>query len=94
MPTIRHTPAMHFGYGDGNLLVPLSPQRAIMFTDKPWGRQKIVYIFENKMAEFQFYTITQCQKSVFSHINSQEFQGILDSTEEGKIHEVTLPAVE
>ena len=91
MPTIHHTAEMHFGYVDGNLLVPLSPRRALMCTEKPWGRDKIVHIFERKMAEFQFYTITQCQKSVFSHIEEEEFQTVLDKTEEGKIHEVTLP---
>ena len=90
MPTINHTPEMHFGYADGNLLVPLSPKRALVFRDQSWG-QKIGSMGEKKMAEFQFYTITQCQKSVFSHVDVDEFQSILDITEEGTIHEVTLP---
>jgi hypothetical protein len=80
MPTIHHTPDMHFGYVDGKILLPLSPKRALMFTNEPWGRGGIVYIHETKMEEFQFYTITQCHRSVFSHIKSDEFQAVLDST--------------
>ncbi len=91
MPTIHHTPQMPLGYADGDLLVPLSPKRALIFKHRPWGGGKIVSLHERKMAECQFYTITQCQKSVFAHVEDGEFQATLDSTEEGKIHEVHLP---
>lgn len=46
------------------------------------------------MPELQFYTITQYHTSVFSHALSKEFQRVLDSTEEGKVFEVHLPADE
>jgi hypothetical protein len=91
MPTIYHTPQMSLGYADGDILVPLSPKRALIFKQGPWGGGKVLSLYERKMAECQFYTITQCQTSVFSHVENGEFQTILDSTEEGKIHEVHLP---
>jgi hypothetical protein len=90
MPTHRHAPNTTFGYADGNILVPLSRKRAFLFTNEPWAR-KIISVFESKMIEFQFYIVTQCETSVFSHIKSEEFQRILNSTEEGKIHTVYLP---
>jgi hypothetical protein len=90
MPAPHHTPDMPFGYADGDVLLPLSPKRALFFTNRPLAN-KIIQIHRNKMPEFQFYSITQCQSSVFSHVASQEFQRVLDITEEGKVHTVYLP---
>ncbi len=90
MPTPYHTPDMTFGYVDGDVLFPLSPKRALFFTNRQLAN-KVIQIHRNKMPQFQFYSITQCQLSVFSHVASQEFQQVLDSTEEGKVHTVSLP---
>jgi hypothetical protein len=89
MPSPFHPRSATFGYVDGDMLLPLSPKRALWFTNRKLAN-KVIQIHRDKMPEFQFYTITQCDKSVFSHVQSKEFQRVLDLTEEGKVYEVRL----
>lgn len=93
MPPPYHPRGRHWGYVDGDILLPLSPKRALWFTNRPLAN-KVIAIHRNKMPEFQFYTITQCDTSVFSHVKSKEFQRVLDSTEQGQAYEVHLPREE
>lgn len=93
MPTPSHPRNSSFGYIDGNMLLPISPKRALLFTNRPLA-DKVIAMHRGKMPELQFYTITQCHTSVFSHVKAKEFQRILDSTEEGKVFEVHLPSDE
>jgi hypothetical protein len=90
MPSPFHARGATFGYVDGDILLPLSPKRALWFTNRKLAN-KVIQIHRAKMPEFQFYTITQCDKSVFSHVQSKEFQRVFDMTEEGKVYEVHLP---
>lgn len=90
VPVSRDESPSAFGYMNANLLLPLSPQRALYFTHKPLA-QRVIPIRQVRMHQLQFYIITQCNRFVYSHIKSDEFQRILDLTEEGKVHQVTLP---
>ena len=90
LPDHYHRPDMPVGYYNGRILLPLTPKRALMMTNKPLKNQ-IIPIKEEKMREYQWYTITRCYQLVYSHIESEEFQKILDSTEEGEVIRVYLP---
>jgi hypothetical protein len=90
VPVSRDESPSAFGYLNANILLPLSPKRALFFTHKPLA-PKVIPIKEGRMRQLQFYTITQCNKYVYSHIKVKEFQRILDKTEEGKVFEVTIP---
>lgn len=90
MPSPFHPHGAQFGYVDGDILLPISPKRALWFTNRMLAN-KVIAIHRAKMAEFQFYTITQCDTSLFSHVQSNEFQRILDRTEPGKTYQVKLP---
>ena len=90
MPTPYHRRDATWGYADGDILLPLSPKRALWFTDRPL-KDKVIAIQRAKMPELQFYIITQCRSAVFSHIVSKDFQRVLDSTEEGKAQTAKVP---
>ena len=78
MPTPYHTRDTSLGYADGDILLPISPKRALWFTTRPLA-DKVIAINRGKMPELQFYSITQCHTSVFSHVLSNDFQRVLDS---------------
>ncbi len=90
LPDHHHRPGMPVGYYDGRIMLPLTPKRALMMTNRPLKNQ-IIPIKEEKMREYQWYTITRCYQLVYSHIESEEFQKILDGTEEGEVIRVYLP---
>lgn len=90
VPVSRDESPSAFGYINANILLTLSPQRALYFTHRPLA-QRVIPIKQERMRQLQFYIITQCNEFVYSHIKSQEFQRILDQTEEGKVHEIILP---
>jgi hypothetical protein len=90
LPDNHHRPGMPVGYYDGRILFPLTPKRALLMTNRPLKNQ-IIPITEEKMREYQWYTITRCYQLVYSHMESEEFQRILDSTVEGEVIRVYLP---
>jgi hypothetical protein len=90
LPARHHKPGMPVGYYDGRIMLPLTPKRALLMTNNPLKNQ-IIKIGEEKMRELQWYTITRCYQLVYSHIESEEFQQILDGTEEGEVIRVYLP---
>ncbi|HEX7722737.1 MAG TPA: DUF4238 domain-containing protein [Pyrinomonadaceae bacterium] len=90
LPDYYHKRGMPVGYYDGRVMLPLTPKRALMMANSPLKNQ-IIPITEEKMREYQWYTVTRCYQLVFSHIESEEFQKILDSTEEGEVVRVYLP---
>jgi hypothetical protein len=90
IPVYRDKSPSAFGYMNAHILLPLSPQRALYFTHRPLA-PRIIPIKQERMRELQFYIITQCNRFVYSHIMAQEFQRILDKTEEGAVFQVTLP---
>lgn len=90
VPVSRDESPSAFGYVNANILVPLSPKRALFFTHRPLA-PRIIPIKQERMRQLQFYIITQCNRFVYSHIKSQDFQRTLDKTEEGQVHQVVLP---
>src|SRR5712692_6868212 len=90
MPVPDHPRGETWGFANGNILLPLSPKRALMFAVRGDGssairfRTNVLQVHRKRMPEIQFYIITQCRSAVYSHVLSKEFQRILDSTEEGK----------
>jgi hypothetical protein len=97
MPVPDHPKSERWGYANGNILLPLSPKRALLFAVRysdfqgirVWNR--VVEVQRKRMPEIQFYIITQCRSAVYSHVSSKEFQRVLDSTEEGKAQTATVP---
>lgn len=82
-----------WGYAKGNILLPLSPKRALLFAVRYSGFKdiqiwnRIVEVQRKRMPELQFYTITQCRSVVYSHVSSKEVQRVLDS---GKAQTATV----
>jgi hypothetical protein len=93
MPTPKHPHGATWGYADGDIMLPISPKRALWFLDRPL-KKKVIEIQRSKMPELQFYIITQCRSAVYSHILSKDFQRVLDSTEEGKAQTAIVPESE
>ena len=74
---------LQWGYANGNILLPLSPKRALLFG--------VIEVQRKRMPELQFYIITQCRSAVYSHVSSTEFQRVLHSTKEGKAQSAMVP---
>lgn len=97
LPVPDHPRNETWGYANGNILIPLSPKRALMFALRGDGsrgirfRKNVLQVHRKRMPEIQFYIITQCRSAVYSNVLSKEFQRILDSTEEGKAQTATVP---
>jgi hypothetical protein len=91
LPDHHHRPGMPVGYYDGRIMFPLTPKRALMMTNRPLENQ-IIQIAEEKMREYQWYTITRCYQLVYSHMENEEFQQILDGFPEGEVVRVYLPS--
>jgi hypothetical protein len=89
LPAPHHRPPMKIGYHDGWIMLPLSPKRALLLTNKLLSKN-IIPIMEDKMIEYQWYIIARCYQLVFSNIESQEFKRILDGIEEDQITQVDL----
>ncbi len=79
-----------WGFTDGDVLLPLSPERALWLTNRYYA-QTVLTIPEDLMPKFQFYTIAYCDTSVLAHAILKEVQEVLDSTEYGYVYKVTLP---
>jgi hypothetical protein len=90
LPSPSHRPGMSVGYADGWILFPLSPQRAVLITNKRYSK-KTMMVTQEKMREYRWYIITRCYQSVFSHSVDRSVQKILDKTEEGEVIRVYLP---
>lgn len=90
IPSPRHHPGMSVGYTTGWILLPLSPKRALLITNE-WFPNEVMIITQEKMREYQWYIITRCYQSVFSHVLCEEYQKILDTTVEGEVIRVYLP---
>lgn len=90
LPDHHHRPGMPVGYYDGRVMLPLTPKRALLMTNSPL-KNAIIPIKEEKMREYQWYIITRCYQLIYSHMESEEFQKILDNTEEGEVIRVYLP---
>lgn len=90
LPPPGHPHGHTWGYANGDILVPISPERALIFTDTR-VRNKVMPIPRSKMPELQFYIITSCKSDVYSHVLSKEFQRVLDSTEEGHAQTAHVP---
>lgn len=83
-PSPYHGSAPRIGNLEGWFLFPLSPRRALLLANEKLG-SKVVSLGREKMLEYQWYTITRCHLSVFSNLLSNDFQKILDQTEEGEL---------
>jgi hypothetical protein len=79
-----------WGFTDGDVLLPLSPERALWLTNRYFA-QTVLTIPKDLMSKFQFYSITQSDTSVFAHEMLPDVQQVLDSTEYGYVYKVTLP---
>lgn len=79
-----------WGFSDGDVLFPLSPERALWLTNRYYAKT-VLTIPEDLMPKFQFYSIAYCDTSVFAHDNLKDVQEVLDSTEYGYVYKVTLP---
>jgi hypothetical protein len=90
LPSPQYRPGMAVGYADGWLMLPLSPKRALLLTNKRYSKDVMAIKKEEKMREYKWYVITQCYQSVFSHHLEGEYQTILDSTVEGETIRVDL----
>jgi hypothetical protein len=97
MPVPDHLHGETWGYANGNILLPLSPKRALLFAVRYSNfegmriRKGVLQLQRKRMPELQFYIITLCKSAVYSHVVSKEFQRALDSTEEGKAQTATVP---
>ena len=97
MPLPDHPRDETWGYANGNILMPISPKRALLFVSRELGfngvriRKGVLQVQRQRMPELQFYIITQCKSAVYSHVLSNEFQRVLNSTEEGKAQTATVP---
>jgi hypothetical protein len=97
MPLPDHPRGETWGYANGNILIPLSPKRALLFVPRDSDfngirlRKGVLQVQRERMPELELYIITQCKSAVFSHVLSKEFQRVLDSTEEGKAQTATVP---
>lgn len=90
LPDHLHRPGMAVGYYDGRVMLPLTSKRALIMTNRPL-KDQIISIKEEKMREYQWYIVTRCYQLLYSHMESEAFQKILDSTEEGEVIRVYLP---
>lgn len=89
-PSPYHGPVPRIGNLEGWFLFPLSPRRALLLANEKLGN-KVIQLSRDKMLEYQWYTITRCHLSVFSHLLSKDFQKVLDQTEEGELLGPELP---
>jgi hypothetical protein len=83
LPPPGYFEGMRVGFDNAPILFPLSPKRALLISNLK-GRG-VVRVWGTKMDEMVSQTITYGHKSVFSNINSQDFQEIFDSIPEGEI---------
>ncbi|HBB86922.1 MAG TPA: hypothetical protein DC047_04850 [Blastocatellia bacterium] len=90
MPSPGHPQGETWGVANGDILLPLSPKRALLFVSRRL-KDKVIEIHRDKMPEFQFYIITNCKSEVYSHVLSKDFQRKLDGTEEGKAQTAIVP---
>lgn len=91
LPLPGHPRDAGWGVANGDILLPITPKRALLFVISREStlngfrlRQNIMPVSRTKMPELQFYIITSCKSAVYSHVLSKEFQRVLDITEEGK----------
>jgi hypothetical protein len=89
LPSPEHHKGMPVGYANGWSLLPISPQRALLIANHPLSND-VLRIPREQMEQWQWYTITRCYKTLFSHVDSRAFQKLLDSTTEGDIIKVQL----
>jgi hypothetical protein len=90
MPTPWFYPTQRWGFPDGDVLLPLSPKRALWLTNRMYA-DTVLTIPKDLMPKFQFYSIAYCDTSVFAHDNLPNVQRVLDSTEYGHVYKVKLP---
>lgn len=83
MPSPRYRAGMPLRFAEEWVLFPISPRRPLLLTNKRYSKQ-VLTITEAKMMEYQWYIITGCYKSVFSHMLNAEFQDVLNTTKEGE----------
>jgi hypothetical protein len=90
MPSPGHPQGETWGVANGDILLPISPKRALLFVNRPL-KDTVIKIHRGKMPEFQFYIITNCKSEVYSHVLSRDFQRVLNGTEEGRAQSAVVP---
>ena len=84
LPSPHHRPGMQVGYIDGRVLLPLSPNIALLLSNE-FLSNDIIKVNSDKMLEYQWYTITRSYKQVFSNILSDHFQTVLERFPQGEV---------
>lgn len=78
-----------WGYHNSPILIPLSPQRALLIDDRIQSRG-IIKVSKEKMIEYIFYVVTQAHKAEYASEASTEVQEMFNKTTEGSLCEVHL----